>query len=84
MSQEILNQIINDALADMPTAKWIAQDQHNGDWFAYETKPYYNQELMMWLRNPIDRKTNSLAFIKKTNLMPNNRAYEISKMLEKK
>ena len=83
MSQEILNQIINDALNDMPTAKWLAQDQCNGNWFAYVTKPCYSQELMMWLRNPIDRKTNSLAFIKKTDLMPNNRAYEISKMLEK-
>lgn len=83
MSQEILNQIIKDALNDMPTAKWVAQDQCNGDWFAYETKPYYSQERMMWLRSPIDRKTNSLAFIKKTNLMPNNQAYEISEMLEK-
>lgn len=82
-SQEFLKEIIKEALTDLPTAKWVAQDQCNGDWFAFEREPYFRTDLMIWFHSKADRETNKLAFVRTTDVMPNNQAYEISKILEK-
>lgn len=73
MSQELLKQVAKGALCEMPTAKWIAQDPRNGDWFAYESEPKFGEYLT--------RSINEIEFVGTTELVPGNKVYEIHKIL---